>query len=135
MPSPELAQSIILTIGSVCFGEWARRKGGVVAVCAALYLAFPAVGLGLQAAGLVSVVEPGKWISVLVTGAITGPLVWETVRMRSPLVQALVNVERDRRARWAREDAERAIRRQQEQERAAYYRGRVYAVAELIDRG
>ena len=132
MLSPESAQSMILAIGAGCFGVWARRKSGPPAVFGALYLAFPAVSLAFQAAGWVELVQPGKWLSVVTTMAITGPLVWATFRGH-PLGSAAIQIERDRRARWAQEDAQRAIRERQERERAEYHRGRCYAVAELVE--
>lgn len=130
--SPELAQSLILAVGAACFGVWARRKSGPPAVFGALYLVFPAVGLAFQAAGWIELVQPGKWLSVMTTAAITGPLLWATVRGHA-LGSAAIQIERDRRARWAQEDAARAARERQERERAEYHRGRVYAVAEMVE--
>ena len=132
MLSPESAQSLILAIGAGCFGVWGWRKSGPPAIFGALYLVFPAIGLACQAAGWIAVVEPGKWVSVVATAAITGPLLYATVRGHA-LGSAAIQIERDRRARWAQEDAQRAIRERLANERAEYHRGRCYAVAEMIE--
>ena len=126
----ELAQSLILMVGTTCFAEWVRRKAGPPAIFAALYLVFPAVGLAFQAAGVVNLVEPGKWASVVVTGAITAALVAETVKARSTIGQAIIAAQRDE---WVREDAERATRERDAAVERAELRGRAYAVAALLE--
>ena len=132
--SAEAVQSIILAAGAGWFA-WlhVKRKSGPPALFAALYLAFPALGLACQSVGLLSLVEPGKWASVAVTGLLTAAFVVTTYPRSSPYTQALANVERLRQAEWAREDAERAARERAAAIERAELRGRAYAVAALLE--
>ena len=131
--SLELTQSLILAVDALCFAEWVRRKAGPVAFYGFLFAACPAIGLACQAAGWLELVQPGKWMSVLVTGALTVPFLIVTFWGRSSLGEAAIRIERDRRARWAQEDVVRAARERAGALERAELRGRAYAVAASLE--
>ena len=107
MPSPELAESVLLAAAACWMAYLAGRESPRprALLFAALYLAVPSVGLGLQAAGLVAVVEAGKWAAVLVNGGLLASMVLSTRRGDSPTVKALVTAEREIQRRVLRDRA------------------------------
>ena len=136
MPSLELAQSAILAVDAMCFAVWAKRQAGPVAFYGLLFALGPAVGLACQAAGWLELVQPGKWMSVVVTGLITLPFTWVTFRGH-PLGDAAIRIERDRQARlaalWEGERVIRAAECAQARERAEFHRGQCYGAAALVE--
>ena len=92
--SPELIESITLSVAAGwMLYLYHHRRAGRALLFAALYLAFPAVGLGIQAAGLWSMVETAKWFVVTTNVAITVAMIVTTRNETSPLIRALANVE------------------------------------------
>lgn len=121
--SPEAAESVVLAVAA----GWMLRLHwigvGRVAGYAALYLALPAVGLGMQALGLVAMLEAAKWIIVAVNLTITASMIAATRRADSPTVRAMVETARGR--GQERRDAAEAVH-------LAELRGRAHALADLL---
>lgn len=113
MPTPELAQSLVLAVASGWMAWlWRSRAAGLVALFGALYLALPAAALLGQALGVpAGDLVPWKWSSVALTGALTAAMVAATRDAGAPVAAALRLAERER--------------------AAAELRGRAYALAEL----
>lgn len=110
---PYLCQSVVLAVAASWMGWlWTRRGAGLIAAFGALYLAFPAVALLLQALGVTEAdAAPAQWSSVAVTATLTVSMVVATRHEQSPVVAALQLAERDR--------------------QAAELRGRAHALAEI----
>jgi hypothetical protein len=107
-------ESIILgtAAGWMAWLYW-HRRAGVIAAFGALYLVFPAVALGLQAAtGPSPMLAPVQWAAVAINAGLTVAMVAETRHLESPIVLALQQAERVR--------------------QAAELRGRTYALAEVV---
>jgi hypothetical protein len=127
--SPDLAEAITLAIASGWMLHLYRsQEAGRVVLFSALYLGLPAIALGIQAAGLLEIIEPAKWVVVTVNAALTAAMISSTRHRTHPTVLALARVEEER-----IREARQADRRSQEREERAEVRGRVYALAALCE--